>query len=107
MKEQSGTTASKATWFVGASYGGTEDQTARFLANGIWEVNQPTDKEVALVKSMSVGDRIAIKASYMRKRGLPFDNRDEPVSVLAIKAIGTITGNPQDGERVQVYWTPS
>ena len=94
------------SWFVGASFGHTEDQTARFLAKGIWEIRNPSEKEVALVKSMNVGDRIAIKATYVRKRGLPFDNRDEPVSVMSIKAIGTITDNPQDGERIQVTWTP-
>jgi 5-methylcytosine-specific restriction enzyme B len=93
-----------ATWFVGASYGGTDDQSPRFLANGIWEVDAPTDKERALVNAMSIGDRIAIKATYVRKHGLPFDNRDHPVSVLAIKAVGTITGNPRDGERVEVKW---
>lgn len=96
----------QASWFVGASYGGsTDDQTPRFLSQGIWEVKNPTDKEIALVKSMKVGDRIAIKAAYVRKRGLPFDNHEESVSVMAIKAIGTISGNPQDGERVQVDWT--
>ena len=28
---------SGTAWFVGASYGGTEDQMPRFLADGIWE----------------------------------------------------------------------
>ena len=54
------------SWFVGASFGHTEDQTARFLAKGIWEIRNPSEKEVALVKSMNVGDRIAIKATYVR-----------------------------------------
>ena len=49
----------------------------RFLSEGIWEIRDPSDKESALVKSMKVGDRIAIKAAYTRKRGLPFDNRDQ------------------------------
>lgn len=107
MKEEFGAVSgTSTTWFVGASFGHTEDQTARFLTKGIWEIRNPSDKEVSLVKSMNVGDRIAIKATYVRKRGLPFDNRDEPVSVMSIKAIGTITANPQDGERVQVSWTP-
>lgn len=44
--------ASKATWFVGASFGRTDDQTQRFLAEGIWEVKNPTEKEIALVRSM-------------------------------------------------------
>lgn len=48
-------------WFVGASYGGTDDQTPRFLADGVWEIRNPTDKENALVKSMKVGDRTATR----------------------------------------------
>ena len=27
----------QASWFVGASYGGTDDQLPRFLSEGIWE----------------------------------------------------------------------
>ena len=86
MTTQSG---SPATWFVGAAYG-TDDQTSRFLAEGIWE-NGYEDKYLDLVRSMRSGDRIAIKSSYTRKHGLPFDNRGQTVSVMAIKAIGTIS----------------
>ena len=78
-------------WFVGAAYRETDDQTQRFLDGGIWELKNPTDSESAFVKSMSVGDRIAIKSTYVRKYNLPFDNRGKAVSVMAIKAIGTIT----------------
>ena len=42
----------------------------------------------------------------MRKRGLTFDNRSEPVSVMSIKATGVITENLDDGRRVRVDWTP-
>jgi 5-methylcytosine-specific restriction protein B len=93
-----------ATWFVGASYGGTEDQLPRFLAEGIWE-NGFEDKHRDVVRSMRPGERIAVKASYTRKHGLPFDNRGQAVSVMAIKAIGTITENLNDGRRVRVEWT--
>ncbi|WMJ09681.1 McrB family protein [Nitrosomonas sp. sh817] len=92
------------TWFVGASFDGTEDQTPRFLAEGVWE-NGYEDKYLDIVKSMRVGDRIAIKSSYLRKHGLPFDNRGQIVSVMAIKAIGTITENYDDGRHVRVEWT--
>jgi 5-methylcytosine-specific restriction protein B len=91
-------------WFVGASYGAKGDQTDRFLAEGIWE-NGYTDKLLDLVKSMRQGDRIAIKSSFTRKHGLPFDNRGHTVSVMAIKAIGTITENLGDGRTVRVTWT--
>ncbi|VWD57204.1 AAA family ATPase [Burkholderia contaminans] len=99
------TGATSAFWFVGASYGATNDQTPRFLENGIWEVHNPTNKESALVNAMRVGDRIAIKAAYVRKRNLPFDAKGEPVSVMGIKAIGTVTRNEQNGYRVSVDWT--
>lgn len=90
-------------WFVGASYGGTEDQTPRFLNDGIWE-NGYDDKHLDLVRSMRPGDRIAIKSSYTRKHDLPFDNRGNAVSVMAIKAVGTITENLNDGKQVRVDW---
>lgn len=91
-------------WFVGASYGGTDDQTTRFLSEGIWE-NGYTDKHLELVRSMEPGDRIAIKAAYTRKHDLPFDARGNVVSVMAIKAVGIITENLNDGRRVKVDWT--
>jgi 5-methylcytosine-specific restriction enzyme B len=95
---------SQATWFVGAMYGGADDQTPRFLADQIWE-NGYDDKLLDTVRSMRPGDRIAIKSSYTRKHGLPFDNRGQAVSVMGVKAIGTITENLNDGKRVRVNWT--
>lgn len=101
--EKNGST-SGATWFVGAAYGGTDDQMPRFLSEGIWE-NGYKDKHLDVVRSMRPGDRIAIKAAYTRKKGLPFDNHSQTVSVMAIKAVGTITENLNDGNRVKVDWT--
>ena len=95
----------KASWFVGASYGKTDDQTSRFLDEGIW-VNGYQDKYLDEVKSIKVGDRIAIKSSYTRKHALPFDNRGQTVSVMAIKAIGTVTDNLGDGRNLKVDWKP-
>jgi 5-methylcytosine-specific restriction protein B len=93
----------RANWFVGASYGGTDDQMPRFLAEGIWE-NGYDDKLLDVVRSMRPGERIAIKSSYTRKHGLPFDSRGRAVSVMGIKAVGTITENLNDGKRVKVDW---
>ena len=90
-------------WFVGASYDRTNDQTPRFLADGIWE-NGYDDRYLDQVKSMRPGQRIAIKSTYTQKHNLPFDAKGQPVSVMAIKAIGTITENMQDGKRVKVDW---
>ena len=54
---------------------------------------------------MQPGERIAMKAAYTRKNGLPFDNRGHTVSLMAIKAIGTITENLNDGRHIRVDWT--
>lgn len=95
----------RVCWFVGATYGGTDDQTPRFLQESIWE-NGYQDEYLDAVKSIQVGDRIAIKSSYTRKHDLPFDNRGQTVSVMAIKAIGTVKGNLGDGRTLKVDWKP-
>jgi 5-methylcytosine-specific restriction protein B len=96
---------SRVGWFVGAFYHGSDDQMQRFVAEGIWE-NGYKNKHLDLVRSMRPGDRIAIKSSYVRKNNLPFDNRGLSVSVMAVKAIGTIAENPGDGRRIKVNWEP-
>jgi 5-methylcytosine-specific restriction protein B len=95
----------RACWFVGATYGGTDDQFPRFLQEGIWE-NGYQDKYLDAVKSIQIGDRIAIKSSYTRKHDLPFDNRGQTVSAMAIKAIGTVKENLGDGRTLKVDWKP-
>lgn len=97
-------TRSRAYWFVGSIYNGHDDQTQRFLSEGIWE-NGYEDRYLDLVRSIKPGDRIAIKSSYTRKHDLPFDNRGQTVSVMAIKAVGIVTENLGDGRRVRVDWT--
>lgn len=97
-------TGSKVCWFVGASYGGTKDQTDRFVDKGVWE-NGYGDKYLDLVQSIKPGERIAIKSTYTRKHNLPFDNRGHAVSVMAIKAVGIVTKNHGDGRVVEVNWT--
>ena len=93
-----------SNWFVGATFDENVDQTPRFLREGIWE-NGHDDRYLDLVRSMRPGDRIAIKSSYIRRRDLEFDNRGNAVSVMAIKAVGRITENLNDGKRVRVDWT--
>ncbi|WP_095211236.1 AAA family ATPase [Endozoicomonas ascidiicola] len=96
--------APKSFWFVGASYD-REDQTQRFLDEGIWQ-NGYEDKHLDLVSSMQPGDLIAIKSAYTRKRSLPFDNREQTVSVMGIKVVGVIKKNRGDGRFVDVEWQP-
>lgn len=96
-------------WFVGASYGGTNDQTPRFLREGIWENGYQLEGDGRYfdeVNAMRPGDRIAIKSAFTQMSGLPFDNQGRTVSTMAIKAVGTITRNYGDGCRVEVDWTP-
>ncbi len=97
--------STQPVWFVGAAYGRKDDQTARFLREGIWE-NGYDDKHLDLVRSMKVGERIAIKSAYTQLHDLPFDNRGNRVSVMTIKATGIITENRNDGRQVKVDWEP-
>jgi len=107
MSAKSEGAGARACWFVGAAFGGTDDQTSRFLEESIWEIRNPSNKEVALVKSMQPGDLIAIKSAYVRKHNLPFDNHGNVVSVMAIKATGKVKENLGNGNRIMVEWTGS
>ena len=101
---------SRNYWFVGASRGGNVDKTDELIEEGIWRFwPGPEGKNVYedKIRSMKPGDLIAIKAAYVRKYDLPFDNRDNPVSVMAVKAIGEITKNMDDGLQVKVDWKES
>lgn len=89
-------------WFVGATYG-DEDQLDDFIEKGIW-MNGYSDKYLDQVRSMQKGEKIVIKSAYTRKYDLPFNNRGHMVSVMAIKAVGTITNNLNDGQTIQVKW---
>ena len=94
-------------WYVGATgnddNGNWTDFSEQYIAEGRWE-NGWDDKFIDAVNSMAVGDRIAIKAAYTKKKGLPFNNCGQVVGVMAIKAIGVITENPQDGKNIKVQW---
>lgn len=89
-------------WFVGALPLG-KDQTEYFVKEGIWE-NGYDDKYIELVNSIKVGDKIAIKSTYTRKHNLSFDNKGNTVSVMGIKAVGTVTHNYHDGKKIAVEW---
>lgn len=93
-------------WFVGAVL--TDgDQTDRFLRDGIWEVDfEPGHGYSHQINSMQPGDRIAIKSSFRRKHNLPFLSDGRYISTMRIKAVGTVTENMGDGQRVKVDWSP-
>jgi 5-methylcytosine-specific restriction enzyme B len=94
-------------WMVGAYWDDRDpaDQTERFLEEGIWE-NGYDNRYIDEVKSMNVGDRIAIKAATTQRKDLPFDNRNKTISRMIIKAIGTIVANRNDGRTIEVEWEP-
>jgi 5-methylcytosine-specific restriction protein B len=83
-------------YLVGAYWDGSNpaDQTTRFLENGIWE-NGYDDKFNDEVNAVPVGSKIAIKAAF---------TREKTKSVMAIKAIGTVTDNLKDGQKLIVEW---
>jgi hypothetical protein len=97
--------AAKNYWIVGSTFKhGSEDQTDRFLKQGVWEIHNPSATDRQQVLAMQSGDPIAIKAAFVQKHGLPFNNKGQPVSVLRVKARGRVSSNPADGERVYVDW---
>ena len=91
----------RQTWLLGAMMGG-QDQTPRFVEEGVWENWDPTPTELEYVHSMAPGDRVAIKSSFVQKHGLPFDNHGVPVSVMRIKARGEVERVGDD--QVFVTW---
>jgi 5-methylcytosine-specific restriction endonuclease McrBC GTP-binding regulatory subunit McrB len=94
-------------WYVGAtgedSEGVYTDFSETYITEGRWE-NGWDSKFVDVVKSVQVGDKIALKSAYTKKKGLPFNNNGKTVGVMGIKAIGIVTENPGDGKNLKVDW---
>ncbi len=103
MSGNESSVAERPVWFVGAVFGGNQDQSDRFISKGIWEID--TDKYVDAVRSVRPGDYIVLKSRYTRKNALPFDNKGQTVAVMAIKATGKVIENHGDGHRLKVQWT--
>lgn len=95
-------------WYVGATGLNTEgvysDFSEQYISEGRWENGWDT-KFIEEVKQIQVGDRIALKSSYTKKKGLPFNNNGKTVGVMGIKAIGIVTENPGDGKNLKVNWS--
>ncbi|MEG1763277.1 MAG: AAA family ATPase, partial [Bacteroidales bacterium] len=97
----------ESAWYVGAT-GNDErgiytDFSDKFISEGIW-VNGYDDKLLDYVRKVKVGDRIAIKAAYTKKKNLPFNNNNKTVGVMGIKAIGIVVENLDDGKTLKVDW---
>lgn len=95
-------------WYVGTTgndeNGQWRDFSDEYIDGGMW-VNGWDDKFIDVVKSIAVGDRIAIKSTFTQKKNLPFDNHGKTVGAMRIKAIGTVTENAGDGKTIRVDWT--
>jgi len=89
-------------WLVGATWDGV-DKTDEFVQNGNWE-NGYNDEYLERVKSVKIGDKIAIKSSYTKTKNLPFDNQNKTISVMKIKVIGEVVNNLKDGKKLEVVW---
>ena len=94
----------RSFWFVGTLWD-NGDQSERFINEGIWQNGHQT-RFSEHVGRMKPGDRVAIKAAFTKKYGLPFKNYGKSVSCMRIKAIGTVTEGTKDGRTVKVDWTP-
>ena len=97
----------RPAWFVTASTTGLLDQAERFVREGIWENLSPKFEDVsAVVNSVRIGDRIAIKSHQRRAalNSLPFDSRGKPVHSMTIRATGVVISNPHDGRTLKVNW---
>ena len=79
------------------------DFSERCISEGIW-LSGWTDKHLDLVKSVKVGDRIALKSISNKKYDLPFDNNGKSVGYMIIKAIGIVVENCGDGRNLKVDW---
>lgn len=71
-----------------------EDQTARFVEAMIWE-NGYEERFIDEVNAVPVGSRVAVKSVF---------TREKKNSIMAIKAMGTVIGNQQDGKKLIVDW---
>lgn len=98
----------ESAWYVGTTgndeNGEWHDYSDEYITQGVW-VNGWDDKFTDLVRSIQVGDRIAIKSTFTQKHNLPFNNNGKKVGAMRIKAIGVVTGNSGDGKHIQVDWT--
>lgn len=91
-------------WFVGATGDpgeGWKDFADEYITAGVW-VNGRTENVVNTIKP---GDHIVLKSTSKKEKGLPFDNKGQPVGFAVIKAIGVVKENPQDGKNLLVDWT--
>ena len=83
-------------WVVGATWGGHEDQSDKFIRRGYWFLGWSDKDQPAQANrrdQMKRGDRIAIKKML-----------GQGSSEIAIRALGVIKEIDQDDKRIYVDW---
>ncbi|MGV8874911.1 MAG: GIY-YIG nuclease family protein [Rhodococcus sp. (in: high G+C Gram-positive bacteria)] len=91
-------------WVVGpGSRASKKNQVEDFLTAGEWRMDLHPLYE-SKVADMRVGERIAVRTRRNITEGVPFDNREHPVSVMDFHLRGVIIHNPGDGCSVRVKW---
>lgn len=93
----------RPVWFLGCGFGGTGDQTRRFLAEGIWEAVAwaPHADYSRLINDVEVGDGVVLKSSDNNHSGL---YGGKGAAVMVCKATGVVVDNPRDGRKLRVAW---
>ncbi|HOX50779.1 MAG TPA: AAA family ATPase [Fibrobacteria bacterium] len=89
-------------WLLGATWG-EEDMSEAFIKESRWE-NGYEERYLDKVRAIRPGDKVAIKAAYVRKNTLPFDNHGIPTGCMRIKARGVVLENPGDGRNLRIRW---
>jgi 5-methylcytosine-specific restriction protein B len=92
----------EANWFLSSTFNG-EDQTFRFIEEGIWDKNI-ADKYDEMVNSIRIGDRVVLKNTHNQVDNIPFDFKGKIVSVMEIKALGLVKRNYFNGRKIEVEW---
>ena len=80
-------------FFAAGHFWGGDNKWDYFIEKGIWE-NGHDKKTTNVVNGVNEGDVIFIKSTFVEKG----------ISILRIKAIGLVTGNPKDGHLLKVNW---
>ncbi|PRM98087.1 McrB family protein [Aliarcobacter cryaerophilus] len=98
---KNGNEENKTYWFVGSMID-NKDFIDDFIENSYWKSGFVDTPEIQ--GKMQIGEKIAIKSTFVRKNNLPFDNAQKDVSVMSIKAVGTIKEIIENGKKIVVNW---
>ena len=98
-------------FFVGTKFG-DDDYLEYFRKEGKWELgwhnneeNKQYQKMLKLFNKIKPGDVLFAKTTYVKKKNLPFVNKDDlKVSVMNIRGMATVQEVLDDGHTIIVDW---